>query len=260
MKKRKRVKVRFKIFSALIIIAFILLFLFFAPIFNIKHIEVIGSEKYSDQEIMAMSGINVGDNSFKELTLEPKSLFELRILESEERIKQLSYVNTCIVSIVFPNRVLIRVTDREPAAYLLYFDNYLTVDDQGFVLEVSHSKPDEGLEEIRGIDFSRYTLGEQLEVSNVSLIRIGVEIINTMKRSDESTEIKLAQVLDWVDIINENNAMFSLDKRIIVRFNPKDKLQYVVDFTKEIFFKKISAQESGRLEFTGDQNPSFIPD
>ena len=54
--------------------------------------------------------------------------------------------------------------------------------------------------------------------------------------------------------------MISLDNRIIVRFNPKDKLQYVVDFTKEVFFKKISAQEKGRLEFSGDQNPSFIPD
>jgi hypothetical protein len=61
-------------------------------------------------------------------------------------------------------------------------------------------------------------------------------------------------------MISEDNALISLDNRIIVRFNPKDKLQYTMDFTKEIFFKKISTKETGRLEFSGDQNPSFIPD
>ncbi len=260
MKKKKRSKTRFKILIALIVLAFVLLFLLFAPIFNIKHIEVMGSERYTDEEIIAASGISIGENGFKRLSMNPKSLFELRILDGEEKIQQLPYVNTCTVSIVFPNKVFIQITDRKPAAYLVYFDNFLTVDEQGFVLEAGHSEPSGDLEEIRGIDFSRYTLGGQLEVSDISLIRIGVEIINTIKSSDGNSEIKLADVLDWVDMISENDTMVSLDNRIIVRFNPKDKLQYVVDFTKEIFFKKISAQESGRLEFSGDQNPSFIPD
>jgi cell division protein FtsQ len=260
MKKKKRSKARFKILLALLALAFALLFLMFAPIFNIKYIEVIGSEKYTDEEIIAASGIRIGDNGFRKLKITPESLFEFRILDSEEGIKRLSYVNTCKVSIVFPDKVLIKITDRKPAAYLVYFDNFITVDEQGFVLEAAHSKPVGDLKEIRGIDFSRYVLGGQLETSNITLIRVGVDIINAINRSDENSDIKLADVLDWVDIINENDAMLSLDNRVIVRFDPKDKLQYYIDFTKEIFFKKISTQESGRLEFSGDQNPSFIPD
>ena len=99
-----------------------------------------------------------------------------------------------------------------------------------------------------------------MEESEISLIITGVEIINTINNSDKTTDIKLADVLDWVDVISENNAILSLDNRIIVRFNPKDKLQYTIDFTKEIFFKKISTKETGRIEFSGNQNPSFIPD
>ena len=99
-----------------------------------------------------------------------------------------------------------------------------------------------------------------MEESEISLILTGVEIINTINNSDSSTTVKLADVLDWVDVVSENNAIMSLDNRIIVRFNPKDKLQYTIDFTKEIFFKKISTKETGRLEFSGDQNPNFIPD
>lgn len=260
MKKRGRAKTRLKILLFLIGSAFVLLFLLFAPIFNIKHIEVKGSEKYTSDEIIAASEISIGENGFRKLNIYPQALLELRLLDSEENIVKLPYVKTCTVKLVFPDKVLIQVVDRMPAAYLIYFDNYLTVDEQGYVLDADHNKPSGDLKEIRGIEFAKYALGGQLEASDISQIRTGVEIINTIKRSDETSETKLAEVLDWVDIISENNVMLSLDNRIIVRFNPKDKLQYTIDFTKEIFFKKISTQETGRIEFSGGQNPSFIPD
>lgn len=260
MKKKRSAKTRFKILVFLIVVALILLFLLFAPLFNIKHIEVKGTERYTTEEIISASGIRIGENGFRKLMIEPKALLELRLLDSEDKIKQLPYVKTSTVSLVFPNRVLIQLTDRQPSAYLVYFDNYLTVDEQGFVLETGHSMPAGGLKEIRGIDFTKYILGGQLEALGISLIRQGVEIINTINISDENSEIKLAEVMDWVDMISENDAMLSLDNRIIVRFNPRDKLQYTIDFTKEIFFKRIGAKETGRIDFSGDQNPSFIPD
>ena len=113
--------------------------------------------------------------------------------------KQLPYVDTCSVSIVSPNKVLIQITDRRPAAYLVYFDNYLTVDEQGFVLEAGHGNPPAGLEEIRGIEFSKYTLGGQLEASDISLIRIGVEIINTINGSDKNSKLSLQ--MSWIGLI-----------------------------------------------------------
>lgn len=88
-----------------------------------------------------------------------------------------------------------------------------------------------------------------MEASDISLIRIGVEIINTINGSDKNSEIKLADVLDWVDILSESNAMISLDNRIIVRFNPKDKLQYVVDFTKEVFLRRLAHRKKEDLNF-----------
>lgn len=240
--------------------ALCLVFLLFAPFFNIKSIKVEGSSRYTAEKIIETSGIMIGENGFRKLRLDPEAILELRLLDSEEKIGQLPYVKSCTVKIVFPDSIIIHITEREPAAYIVYFDNYLTVDAQGYVLEAGNSEPPQGLKEIRGIDFKKYTIGGQLEESEISLIITGVEIINTINNSDETTDIKLADVLDWVDVISENNAILSLDNRIIVRFNPKDKLQYTIDFTKEIFFKKISTKETGRIEFSGNQNPSFIPD
>ncbi|MGI6123195.1 MAG: cell division protein FtsQ/DivIB [Acetivibrionales bacterium] len=260
MKKNRHAKTRLKILIFIFVLALSLVFLLFAPIFNIKAIDVKGSSRYATEKIIETSGIVIGENGFRKLKLQLESILELRLLDSEAKISQLPYVKSCTVKIVSPDKIEIQITEREPAAYIVYFDNYLTVDGQGFVLEAGNTEPPPNLKEIRGIDFKKYSIGGQLEESEISLIQTGVEIINTIKYSDETTDLKLADVLDWVDMISEDNALISLDNRIIVRFNPKDKLQYTMDFTKEIFFKKISTKETGRLEFSGDQNPSFIPD
>lgn len=260
MKKQRRAKRRLIFFLSMAGLAVILLFLLYSPVFSIRAIEIHGSSRYANSEIIAASGLVIGENGLRMLQLKPESLLELRLLGIEERIRTLSYVKTCIVKLHLPGTVSIDITEREPAAYLVYFDNYLIVDEQGYVLEVRNKKPGAPLKEIRGIDFTKYTLGGQLEATDVTLIRTGVTIINTIQTSDQYTELKLFDVLDWVDMVDKNTAMMSLDKRVIVRFDPQNELQYTIDFTKEIFFKKIGTHETGRLEFTAGQNPGFIPD
>lgn len=257
---KRRVKRRLKIFFVMVGVALILLFLFFAPFFNINTILVTGSTRYTSEKIIEVSGLILGENGFRKLKLEPDAILELRLIDSEMKIEQLPYVKDSTVSLVFPDKVSIEVTEREPAAVIRYLDSYLTVDREGYVLESANQRPKGDLKEIRGIEFGKYTMGGQLEASDISLIQTAVEIIEAVKISDSSTEFKLFEVLDWIDMVDRNSTLLSLDSRIVVRFNPLDKLQYTIDFTKEIFFKKINTKESGRLEFSGDQNPSFIPD
>jgi cell division protein FtsQ len=239
--------------------ALVLLMLLFAPIFNISSIKVSGSSRYTPEKIEEASGIKLGDNGFRQLKLMPESIFELRLLDAEEKIKRLPYIKNAAVSIVIPNGVSIKVTEREPVAYIRYLDNYLTVDSEGFVFEAYNKRPEGEFKEIRGIEFAKYSLGRQLEDSDIEQIKSAIEILDAIKKSDSSTTLKLFEVLDWIDMVDKNNVQLSLDNRIVVRFNPEDKLQYTIDFTREIFFKKLNTKETGKLEFTGDQGPSFIP-
>jgi hypothetical protein len=258
--KSRRVKTRLKVLIAIAVLALIMLVLLFAPFFNISSIEVSGSTRYTPDIIKETAGTLIGENAFRKLRLKSEAILELRLLDTEAMIERLPYIKDCTVSIVFPNRIAIEVIERNPEAYLRSLDNFLTVDYDGHVLEVSHEIPGGGLKEIKGIEFSKYTLGGQLETSDISLIKTGVDVINAIKSSDDYSNFKLFEICDWVDIVDKNNVLLSLDGRIIVRFNPQDKLQYTIEFTKEIFFKKINAKETGRLEFSEDQNPSFIPE
>lgn len=259
MKKRRRAKRRLIVLLLVAGLAVVLLFLMYAPIFDIKTIEVYGSSKYPDETIKEASGITIGENGFRMLRFKPEAILELRLLDSEERIKGLSYVKTCVVRLQLPDRVSIAITEREPAAYLVYFDNYLIVDEQGYVLEVQNEKPRGLLKEIRGIEFAKYSIGGQLEASDISLIRTGVTVINTIKASDEYTDLKLFDVLDWVDVVDRNTALMSLDNRVIVRFDPQEELQYTIDFTKEIFLKRLVQRKQEGLNSQGLRTPVSYP-
>lgn len=259
MKKKKRsVKTRLGILLFFLGLISFFLILLFAPFFNISSIEVVGANRYSPEKIKEVSGVLIGENAYRKLKFKAEAILGLRLLDSEDMIKQLPYVKTSRVSIVFPNKILVRITERQPAAYLNHLDNYLAVDNEGYVLETSNDKPMDGLKEIRGIEVAKYTIGGQLETKAISLIGKGIEIIENIRQSDTNTDFKLFEVLDWVDMVDSNKALISLDNRIIVRFNPEDKLRYTIDFTKEIFFKEINSKEKGRIEFSEGQNPTII--
>jgi POTRA domain, FtsQ-type. len=234
--------------------------LVFTPVFNIKNIRVEGAGYYTEDEIRLASGITPGENAYRKIRFSPEAILGLRLLDAEESIETLPRIKEARVFIIFPDEVGITVTERTPSVYISYLGSYLTVDAEGYVLEVSKDSPPEGLKELRGIDFTRYTVGRQLETGDIGHVRIADNIVSAIKRSDENSEFELWPVVDWIDVVDDNTVMMSYDNRVIVEFDPTDKLQYTIDFSKQIFFTKIGASERGRLEFIPGQNPSFIPD
>lgn len=258
--KSRRIKKRWVFLFTLILLMAVSLVILYTPMFNISFIKVKGNTKYSQDEIIQASGILMGENGFKKLRLNVESIFELRLTDNEKNIERLPYIKNSRVSLIFPDGVLIEVQERKPEAYIKYLDNFLIVDKEAFVLEVTDRRPEGDLKEIRGIEFLKYSIGNQLEDTDTDLVRIAVEILEAVNESDKNSQLKLSEVLDWVDMVDKNNAILSLDNRVMVRFNPMDKLQYTIDFTKEIFFKKLNSKETGRIVFAEGQNPSFIPE
>lgn len=234
--------------------------LLFTPIFNVRDIRVEGAGYYSEDEIRLASGLAPGQNAYRQIKLSPESILGLRLIDAEAAIEALPRIKEARVFIIFPNGVGIRVTERQPSLYLSYLGSYLTVDSEGYVLEVGQGDPPQDLKEVRGIEFTKYSVGKQLETDDIEQVQTAHNILDAIKKSDEKSDFELWPVVDWIDVVDDDTAMMSFDDRIIVQFDPSDNLQYTVDFAKQIFFTKLGTNERGRLEFIPDQNPSFIPD
>lgn len=259
-KKQRKKPVKALVLAILLCPVLLVAMLLFTPIFNIRNIRVEGAGYYTAEEIRLASGLTLGENAFRKIKFSPEAILGLRLLEAEAAIETLPRIKEARVFIIFPDEVGITVTERTPSVYLTYLGSYLTVDAEGYVLEVSKDGPHEDLKEVRGIDFTKYTVGRQLETDDIDHIRIADNIVRAIKKSDENSEFMLWPVVDWIDVVDCNTVMMSYDNRVVVRFDPTDRLQYTVDFSKQIFFTKIGAAERGRLEFIRGQNPSFIPE
>jgi cell division protein FtsQ len=258
--KKQRKRLVKALLILLVIPLLMVIMLLFTPFFNITNIRVEGAGYYTPEQIRLASGITPGENGFRKIRFSPEALLGLRLLDAEESVEALPRIKEARVFIIFPNEVGINVTERYPSVYLSYLGSYLTVDAEGYVLEVSRDAPPKDLKELRGIDFTKYSVGQQLETADAGHVRIADNIVRALKKSDENSEFLLWPVVDWIDVVDDNTAMMSYDNRVVVRFDPADRLQYTIDFSKQIFFTKISATERGRLEFIRGQNPSFIPD
>jgi cell division protein FtsQ len=259
-KKRKRRGLRIILLLLPTMLILSLVMILYTPLFNIMHIDVSGAEFYSADEIVQASGIHPGENGYRKIRISPEAILGLRLIDAEDAIEALSYVKEAVVRLVFPNSVKITITERKPAACIVYLGSFLTIDDDGYVLEVSSNRPPEDLKEIRGVDFTKYAIGERLESDNIGYVHIADDIVKAVKRSDSNSDFLMWPMIDWIDIVNSKSALMSLDNRVLVRFDPTDNLQYTIDFAKQIFFTKISTNERGRLEFVPGLDPSFIPE
>lgn len=260
-RKKRRMRLWLKFVLALVVLMLLSVALLFTPLFNITEITVSGASRYNSEDIKRLSGILPGDNAYMKIKFQPEAILGLRLIDSENAIKSLPYIRDADVWIEFPNKLVIEVSERQPAAYLNYLGNYLVVDSDGYVLEVANTPPRESFMEIRGIDFTKYAIGKQLETEDLAHVKTAVTIIEAIKRSDEFTEFKLWQVVDWIDIVDDDTALVSLDKRLFARFDPtSDKLQYYIDYTKVVFFTQTTTQGRGMLVFYNNQNPSFMPE
>lgn len=93
--------------------------------FKIKKIEIKGNNFYKSEEIAAAAEGLAGTNIFEV----DKKKYENILLGSFARIK------TVQISKIFPDSLVISVTERKPFLILFYRNQYILVDNEGVVLE-----------------------------------------------------------------------------------------------------------------------------
>jgi len=125
-----------------------------SPIFHIQEIVVQGTVRVCQTEIRDRLRLEIGDN-----------ILMFNAANARERI--LGNPNIGNVTFVrdMPDRLYVVVHERRPSAYVEHVSNFLVLDDVGYVLDVRRHM-DVSLPLLEGLQFTRYQLGEVLEVAN----------------------------------------------------------------------------------------------
>lgn len=139
----------------------------------VDDIAVVGSEKYSQAQILSISGIQKGDNIL---------LYNLNDLIAHiDAIPELSAVS---VRRVFPNRIEIVVADHDAKAALIAANGtYTLMDSDGFVLSTGQTDP-RGLPVIHGLTGTGFALNTYITEENLNIrTQTALVLLNTIQES-----------------------------------------------------------------------------
>lgn len=220
LKKKTKIKastvIKFTLFIAIVVVILYLMFNF--ETFNLTEIKVSGNEKYTAEEIVSNSNLNIGENVFKQLFYNLNTKIDL------------SYISKSSYGYSFPSTIVINVEERYPAYIALDKNSgkYYKIDNDGYLLEQCEltSKEDELL--IEGLVFGdNPQMGEKINEVYINKL----DIYNNIK-----ILLDKYQIIGNITKVNFSNSLttITIDDKLNVVFANDSNLEYKVSFLKGI--------------------------
>ena len=125
-----------------------------SPVFHIQNVAVQGNSRVDRLDIEERLGLNATSN-----------ILLLNTNAARRRIMGNLYIGDVAFTRELPGHLVVTVFERRPSAYVEHMGSFLVLDDFGRVLEVQSYKR-EILPLLEGLQFSRWNLGEVLDVVN----------------------------------------------------------------------------------------------
>lgn len=167
----------------------LVLLLLNSSIFSLKHVEVVGNERVTEEEILEDLDLKMGDNLFR---------YMITHWNTEPRVDpRLSEVD---VYISWPDTVKIEVDESMTIGYVYFQGTYLCIDRKGYVATSTYTL-DEDLPVIKGIEVGSFSLGESLDTQDTERYEAVVSICSMLRKHELSTVVKEVNVRSLDDII-----------------------------------------------------------
>ena len=215
---------KIKIFLILILLIIAIIFVLSSSLFNIKSINVLNNNILSNEDIISLSNINIGQNIFK-----------INKNASIDHLKENAYIEEVNISRKLPNTLEINIKERKRKYMLQFADSYVYINNQGYMLELSTEKLD--LPIITGFktDLSNVKPGERLEVDDLKKLDMVIKIVETANVNNIGNLITKVEVSD--------------EKNYVVELGTENKRAYLGDCsnlnTRMLNLQTIVEQEKG---------------
>jgi len=203
--KIKKINLKNVLISVLVLLLIILggtIYYLTTPNFNISTIMVYGSKQNSTDTYVSLSQIVINETN----------IFAFTSSAIKEKLKENPYVEDVKVERKLPNKLELHITERTIDYQVNYLNNYVYLNNQGYILEVSEEKKD--VPEIIGISSveDNISLGERL--NNEDLIKLDtiLKIVNYCKYNsvdEEITQINASDESNYIlEFKNENKVAY----------------------------------------------------
>ena len=222
--RRRRARLRSLVWLGLLAAVLVACgFLYNAPIFPVKNVEVTGTSRLDAEAVRTLARVP-----------EDATLLRFPADEVAERVEADPWVETASVTRDFPDTMQIRVEEREPAALVDMLDEYLIVDAEGYIIEARSLEETTALVVIRDLEGMDPTPGRR---STSEGLHNALAVL-----ADLSDELRAMTRAVSVATIDET-ALLTTDGVEIFVGLAEDVAK------KDVIAREILAEQSGRVVF-----------
>ena len=191
-RRQKRIReqrIRRYTFYAVLALIFVLVIMFFTPLFNIRTVNVTGNQKLTAEEITSQIGDVTGRN-----------LFSTRKRTIKRNLNDMAYIDKVTVKKkAFPPTVLLEIKECQPAVQVFFAESYIVIDSTGKVLEKITEKL-EGVAVCEGITVTTANVGEMIAFKDEEVQKIVMSCIGNMEKADIIRDITVMSFADMTNI------------------------------------------------------------
>ena len=194
--KRKAVLKVVKWTSLVLIIIAGIIYALLSPIFNVKVIEVVGSQAIPAHTIISLSGIELDQN-----------MFQYRKSEIIDKVKENAYIDTVKVKRKIPDTIEITITERTASFYIEINNMCALIGKQGYILEITSQKPK--LPILAGIQTPEEELQVGKRISLQDLEKLG----DALQIMESATSNQISDLITKVDISDSEDYILTLEEK-----------------------------------------------
>ena len=239
--RQRRSGALFKVLAVLVTAIAILLAM--SVFFKISRIDVAGAERYSPEEIIEASGIEIGENLF----------FVDRFDAASRIFAELSYIDTVTVTRQLPNHILITVTESSAAAVVDFDGKLFAVNHNGKVISSVDEDEAGSLIRVTGIAVTEPKPGDQIKAEKADAGKLETLIALLKELSARS----MLQDVQDIDLSDATNAVFTYLDRFTVRIGENRNIGYKLGMLVSAV-EQLSDYESGTIDLSVDEKRAYF--
>lgn len=238
IRRKRRNQLLFKVVCGIMVCAVIVL----APtvFFRVSTVSITGDTRYTQEELIASSGVQKGDNMF--------------FLDSGHICQTLydayPYLETVTLHRRLPSTLQIEVSERTPALSIESGNAYLLMDMSGKIVEkVSAEAADTVV--VVGVDTGELEVGDTIDDKQEKLLTV-LNLMNLMTQYEMDDEIKR------IDIQKAYDVRVQYADQYTILFGNLNELEHKIQFLQAIL-RESSLPDSGVIDLTDDKEARYRP-
>ncbi|MBR4554318.1 MAG: FtsQ-type POTRA domain-containing protein [Ruminococcus sp.] len=212
-------------------------------LFDLKEVKVTGVTLYTNDQILAVGGVESGANLIRTNT----SVIEKRLTDT------LPYIKSAAVDKDYPNSLNITIVEEVKCAEIEKDGRYYVIAESGKILEAANPEHNAKLPLVKGFSLKDPETNKKIVSEDDHKAKVLLNLLDSIRNSG-------FEKITAIDITERTDILLDYDGRIQIKLGSSIDLDYKLASLKAVIDQKLSDTYEGTLKYNGaNSGISAIP-